>query len=84
MFEKFGVPLNGTYTLKIVIGTLLNEEFLWNAVRMSLTSHSQTESSHSNGKLNKKASDFSEAFVLVAGTGLEPVSAAADMTSTSC
>jgi len=28
MFEKFGVPLNGTYTLKIVIGTLLNEEFL--------------------------------------------------------
>ncbi|MEG0850280.1 MAG: hypothetical protein RSD71_12220 [Flavobacterium sp.] len=35
---------------------------------MSLTSHSQTESSHSNGKLNKKASDFSEAFVLVAGS----------------
>jgi len=31
----------------------------------------------------KKAPDFSEAFYLVAGTGLEPVSAAADMSPTS-
>ena len=31
----------------------------------------------------KKASDFSEAFYLVAGTGLEPVSAAADISQTS-
>jgi hypothetical protein len=34
------------------------------------------------GIKQKKAPDFSEAFVLVAGTGLEPVSAVADMSPT--